>query len=650
VRLFFNRDTALAALMMIACLFLSAQQSEEKKDLFSMMGFRETEGAVAGYVADKSCATCHLDLYTSYQHVGMAQSFAKPGEAKFIEDFGETYYHEPSKRYYRIDKEGDALTFHRYQKDAAGKPINEVEIEIDWIMGSGNRARSYLYRTEQGEMFMLPLGWYSEDARWGMSPGFEFEQHLGLNRQVRRECMFCHNALPEVPEGSDRHDEPHVFPEELPQGTGCQRCHGPGADHIRSAVSGASLEKTRAAIVNPKKLDPIQRDSVCFQCHMLPAVSIAGSRRFDRTDYSFRPGEDFSDYLVHVEVTDANTPKEDFFEINHHGYRFWQSACYQESDGALACISCHDPHVKPESTAFRKKVSEEVCLGCHAEQKTAHQPAIAEGEDCVGCHMPTRRTRDVVLVTMTDHRIARGPFDKEALVAPMEKKEPVLTDLDILPFGDPPEGDEAELYRIIAYLRTRSMANGTEALEKVLARTPQTSLTPYLDLLEAQLELRAYADAEQTARKVIARDPELVRGHLWLGVALLGQNKDREAKAALRKSLALEATPDGHYNYALAAYKTGAHYLALLHLDKAIALRPNLYRAWMYKGLAHTALDQLEEARDALVRSIEVEPANDRAYATLVEVLRKLGEHEAAKRYLEVGRRVSWNPETLAGL
>ena len=43
-------------------------------DLLDTIGARATEGATAGYVADNVCATCHADLYESYQHVGMAQS------------------------------------------------------------------------------------------------------------------------------------------------------------------------------------------------------------------------------------------------------------------------------------------------------------------------------------------------------------------------------------------------------------------------------------------------------------------------------------------------------------------------------------------------------------------------------------------------
>ena len=39
-------------------------------------------------------------------------------------------------------------------------------------------------------------------------------------------CMVCHNAYPDVERGSDLHGEADLYPAELPEGIGCQRCHG----------------------------------------------------------------------------------------------------------------------------------------------------------------------------------------------------------------------------------------------------------------------------------------------------------------------------------------------------------------------------------------------------------------------------------------
>ena len=59
-----------------------------------------------------------------------------------------------------------------------------------------------------------------------------------MGRRVRRECMFCHNAYPDVPAGSDVYGARPAYPSELPQGIGCQRCYGPGSGHVGQALSG----------------------------------------------------------------------------------------------------------------------------------------------------------------------------------------------------------------------------------------------------------------------------------------------------------------------------------------------------------------------------------------------------------------------------
>ena len=215
------------------------------EDPLSQLQLHAYQGAAKNYIDDQACATCHAALFNSYQDVGMARSFSHPKDAILMERFGEEFYHAASSRYYRIDKQQRQLFFHRYQKDPQGKKINHFTTEIDWILGSGYRARSYLYQNDAGELFMLPLGWYSQTQQWGMSPGFETKHHFGVQRQVKRECMFCHNAYPDVAEQSDGPFSAHNFPAQLPQGTGCQRCHGPGAEHVRAAMRRLRASQTK---------------------------------------------------------------------------------------------------------------------------------------------------------------------------------------------------------------------------------------------------------------------------------------------------------------------------------------------------------------------------------------------------------------------
>src|SRR5256885_5435114 len=52
-------------------------------------------------------------------------------------------------------------------------PIYELEEPVDWILGSGHHARTYIYRQPDGELYQLPLAWYAQTKSWGMAPGYE---------------------------------------------------------------------------------------------------------------------------------------------------------------------------------------------------------------------------------------------------------------------------------------------------------------------------------------------------------------------------------------------------------------------------------------------------------------------------------------------
>jgi predicted CXXCH cytochrome family protein len=611
-------------------------------DPLERLGLEPTDGAAPGYLDDAACAGCHAALAERYAEVGMARSFSDPAGAERIEDFGETFHHAASDRYYRIVEADDGLVFQRWQRAADGQEINRVELPVDWVLGSGNRARSYLHQTDWGELFMLPVGWYTETASWGMSPGFEAADHDGLGRRVQRQCLFCHNAYPEVPAGSDAHWADQRFPDDLPHGTGCQRCHGPGAEHVRAAASGAGSDAIRAAIVNPARLAPVERDSVCFQCHMLPSVHVVGPRRFGVGAYAFRPGQALTDYVLNVNAEEAGIAEADRFEINHHGWRFYQSECYRRSEGAFACTDCHDPHVKPESAAFRRDVGG-VCADCHAEPATLHPASIdLAAQTCVDCHMPTRRTLDVVEVTMTDHRIARGPFDAEALVAPVAAEVRRVTDIELLDFGATPDGAEAAGVRALAALRaSRGGPAALAALDRLIDSGLWSSPTPRLDALRARVRLGRFEAAVTDADALVADHPDLGAAHALRGVALLGLGRDAAAIAALERADALQPDPETRFNLALAHLRAGDAEAADAVLDGALALRPTLAGAWRYKSAISRARGDLGLAREQIERAIALDPNAVGAMQDAIDLLRETGDLAAARRWLELGRETA---------
>ncbi len=377
---------------------------------------------VPAYAADDSCADCHPGIHETYQSVGMRRSFYPFDTSDQIEELADgQFFHPASNNHYEMRLRDGSLLVTRFRLREDGTRMNDRTESVDFVIGSGHHVRSYIYRNDAGEMFQFPIAWYTQERAWGMAPGYDRHDHQGFDRPITRHCMFCHNAYPTWQPGDDHFGALHLFPAELPHGIGCQRCHGPGAEHVRLASAEENdPAQVRDAIVNPARLSPSLRDDVCLQCHLQPSSARTSFvRKPGQTDYGYQPGQPLSDYLAYLEL-DELVEATDRFEINHHPYRLYQSACYRQSDGELSCLTCHDPHGKvaegQRAAHYRAR-----CLTCHGPNDCLDKErgAIADA-NCVACHMPRRRTQDVVHVVMTDHNIAR-PIRGFDPIAPLDE-------------------------------------------------------------------------------------------------------------------------------------------------------------------------------------------------------------------------------------
>lgn len=620
----------------------SVANSSASATLTQVLATSPTEG----YVDDHLCAECHAELYESYQKVGMANSYYLPNQKPPIEDFENNhYYHAASDRHYEMESRDGVLYQRRYQRDNSGKRFNELEVRVDAIMGSGNGVRSYLYQTEAGEIFQMPLAWYAKAKKWRLNPGYDNANHLGFQRKVNRECMFCHNAYPvNAAPGSDTYWQPDVFPKTLPHGIGCQRCHGPGQQHIELAQQNdADNLAVLASVVNPSKLSQDLEDDVCLQCHMQPSSQILSELvRFDRGEYSYRPGEPLHKYRALLDYKVSDRPKattqneepEERFEINHHAYRLRQSKCYTQSGGDLSCIACHDPHKKiaPEAIVQHYRTS---CLQCHnipdcdtaagiesaqvndgqsqevGGQRDAHQGAMA---DCAGCHMPERRTHDVIHATMTDHKIQRRPTTQSDRLSLRAEPDPVAADTE--PFAylakdNEKSGEQAiDVYQNIAAGQLGSHDAVRRLWTYVESQGTDIALMPLAELAKALRDRNDFEGELEILYKAVQKFPNHVQVNLEMGMALAAAGEYERALSFYRQALKIgPPLPETHVGIGMSLLHRGELDEAKRQFREAVRLRPLYPEALLNLGIVLHAQENWGEAREFLLRARAADPS-----------------------------------------
>ena len=611
----------------------------------------QTVGGDAGYVSPGACAECHREIWDTYRRTGMGRSFARIGEAAALEDYDEknTYYHKASDRYYTMYRKDGRFYQRRHQIGFDGKETNVVEKEINFVLGSGNHSRSYLHQGADGRLSELPVGWYAENkGYWAMNPGYDRPDQEDFRRQITYQCMFCHNGYPQIEKDADAAGTAPVFRGSLPSGIDCQRCHGPGRAHIQAMQTGKSPEGT---IVNPARLSPERQLELCMQCHLettsfrLPSAII----RYTRGIFSYRPGEPLADYILHFDQA-PKSGHDDRFEIAHAAYRLRQSACFQKSSPALLCTTCHNPHDIPRGQEAARHYTA-VCLRCHAAvvQKLVASNRHTASQDCIGCHMPKRRTDDVVHVIMTDHYIQRRKPARD-LLAPLAEK--IETDDNSyrgpVALYYPPnlqDGAQQELYLAVAQVRQNAnLAEGTSRLEAALQKYHPAEAEFYFELAEAYRKSGKPEKAIDMFEQAIRRKPDFSPAVHELGATLARSGNLPQAKETLLKALTLTPGDASVANdLGLVYLGTGETREAVDMLQKASRIDPEYSDAYNNLGGALLRLGDRAAAEAAYRTAIQVQPDFAEAHRNLANLL--AGSNNFAEAQYHFQRAVQSNPK-----
>jgi predicted CXXCH cytochrome family protein len=228
---------------------------------------------------------------------------------------------------------------------------------LEWMFGAGTLAFTPVGRYN-GKYFEHRVSWYSASQRPGMTLGHPAESPVQVDAALGQvqssetifRCFNCHaTAVKPGPELSD-----------MQPGVQCERCHGPGSEHVSQPGKGNILKLSGLSAK-----DSIQK---CAECHRTPSAS----------------------------VNPAPPEVQDPLSIRFAPLGLMASKCFLVS-GAIKCVTCHDPHGGPRPAQMDY---ENKCRGCHA-------PASHFQSNCLECHM--RKFTPVPDLTFTDHRIRIYP-------------------------------------------------------------------------------------------------------------------------------------------------------------------------------------------------------------------------------------------------
>ena len=314
----------------------------------------------AHYVGSAACQKCHAEIYERWKKTPMANVVRDPREHP------------------------DAII-----PDLATNNVSKkfTKDEIAFVYGSLWKQR---YFTKIGDdYFPEPAQWDVINKAWrpykvadGTDWWVKFYPSDNMQRPTGPTCDGCHSV------------DYNIQTKQVAEwNVGCERCHGPGSEHVEHA--------TRGNVLNPARMDYVSATDTCIQCHSQgrPLSSPIEGKYYD-WPVGYHVGLNLRDYWQledHKlgELTFTHFPDGTAHKNRMQGNDFVQSVMYRRG---VTCFDCHDVHGTGNYAQLRKPANQ-ICMDCHGPgsrngpreatlaEHTHHKEGSA-GSDCVACHMP----------------------------------------------------------------------------------------------------------------------------------------------------------------------------------------------------------------------------------------------------------------------
>jgi tetratricopeptide (TPR) repeat protein len=353
------------------------QLERARKELTKSANFRADHPLVrepSPYAGSARCSPCHAEISRDHDKTRHARTFHHGAKLLALPrpegpltdpdhpDVTHSFVQEGKKLHVRTKV--DDLTY---------------ETLVDYAFGTTDRYVTMIGRDGDGGFRALRRSYFQEgkESGWGRSAGDagntkKVEEVRGQPIHVRDgivRCLHCHVTNPREFRDPDKDG---TGPETADAGIGCERCHGPSLNHILAAEA----DFPDRSLVN---VGPASAEDVTIQCRECHIVG---------------------------DATEMQNRREAPIWVRSPGATLTFSRCYTESNGALSCLTCHDPHRDSERSPSYYEMK---CLACHSAAKSSGESAssvckVNPKNDCLSCHMP--KVRQPVLHTfLTDHYI-----------------------------------------------------------------------------------------------------------------------------------------------------------------------------------------------------------------------------------------------------
>jgi predicted CXXCH cytochrome family protein len=350
------------------------------------------------YVGMAACAKCHADIHRQWTHSRHSKMVQPATRESVRGDFKLARVKLRDATYGLRERDG---VFYITETYLNGKL---QEHRVDYTLGN-RRIQHYLTTLPDGKIIVLPPSWDISRKGWFHNLDIADPDEVeGVQVQIwNKSCYSCHVSQQEKNFDVEKNEYKTAW---LDFGTNCERCHGPGSEHVARYSSPTPPKGPSKDIVVQTRLDPIRNTTICALCHSFRDTFAKG----------YSAGDDYYNYFLPILEYNQPRDKDPAYWADGRTRRFsndafglWQSECFLK--GGATCVACHSAvhEVEIEKNPQLRPTANALCTRCHTAIGEAipahtHHAAGNTGSSCVECHMP--RTVFSIKAEIRDHSMS----------------------------------------------------------------------------------------------------------------------------------------------------------------------------------------------------------------------------------------------------